>query len=226
MSDRSFKFGIFVSIIWIVGIFAFYLLGLLDRPTTFNELGDFLAGIFSPVAFLWLIYGYFQNSLSIQAQINEMKETVKQQEIIADIQKQQFIAMLNAAHGEIKILSKEMRIIEINDILFAKPETLYTVVDEIQAQINDLRNVSLEVNATTYESISFLKVDKSHSCELLLNEFNFRGDINKFLTDQIDECEFEFIIRYQNIYGAEKKNDYKYKFTREGGQVKVTKRIF
>lgn len=34
----------------------------------FNELGDFLAGVFTPVAFGWLIYGYFlqRNELRLQ----------------------------------------------------------------------------------------------------------------------------------------------------------------
>ena len=35
-----------------------------------NELGDFFAGVFSPVAFLWLIYGYF-------LQRKELKHTRK-----------------------------------------------------------------------------------------------------------------------------------------------------
>ena len=29
------------------------------RESDFNELGDYLAGVFTPVAFGWLIYGYY-----------------------------------------------------------------------------------------------------------------------------------------------------------------------
>ena len=57
----------------------------------FNEFGDFLAGVFTPVAFGWLIYGYFlqRNELRLQReelylqrnelrlQYGELKETRK-----------------------------------------------------------------------------------------------------------------------------------------------------
>ncbi len=37
-----------------------------------NEFGDFLAGALSPVAFLWLIFGYFQNNHAISIQAEEL----------------------------------------------------------------------------------------------------------------------------------------------------------
>lgn len=104
MNTRSFQFAIAITIIWLVGIFAFYFLELFDHPTSFNELGDFLAGIFSPVAFFWLIYGYIQQGRqleqntkaleqqerALQLQIEEMKESVRQQSELVNIQRQQF----------------------------------------------------------------------------------------------------------------------------------------
>jgi len=56
-----------------------------------NELGDFLAGSFGPIAFLWLVLGFLQqgrelrlstDALHLQAQ--ELKHSVAQQSIIAD----------------------------------------------------------------------------------------------------------------------------------------------
>ena len=45
-----------------------------------NEIGDFLAGFFSPVAFMWLVVGYFQqgeelklNTRALELQITERK---------------------------------------------------------------------------------------------------------------------------------------------------------
>lgn len=43
-----------------------------------NELGDFLAGVFSPLAFLFLFLGYRQQSLEIQKNTNELKEQKRQ----------------------------------------------------------------------------------------------------------------------------------------------------
>ena len=110
MNERSSKFAVWMTILWLGGIFSFYILGLFERPISFNELGDFLAGVFAPVAFLWLIYGYFQNSEALQAQIKEMNAGVKQQTELAAIQKQQFRAMLNAATGIVKIVNCKLSI--------------------------------------------------------------------------------------------------------------------
>lgn len=57
-----------------------------------NEKGDFLAGIFSPLAFLWLVYGYLQqgrelkyNSESLRIQANELKNSVEEQKKLIKI---------------------------------------------------------------------------------------------------------------------------------------------
>lgn len=51
-----------------------------------SELGDFLAGAFGPIAFLWLVLGYFQqktelkqNNRAILLQVKELNESVEQQ---------------------------------------------------------------------------------------------------------------------------------------------------
>ena len=56
-----------------------------------NELGDFLGGVYSPLAFLWLVLGFFQQSreirLSSQAlhlQAAEMKRSVEEHRTIAE----------------------------------------------------------------------------------------------------------------------------------------------
>lgn len=55
-----------------------------------NELGDFLAGAFGPVAFLWLVIGYFQqqkelrlNTEALTLQHEELKKSVEQQQKMA-----------------------------------------------------------------------------------------------------------------------------------------------
>ncbi|GED78403.1 hypothetical protein PFL02_52530 [Pseudomonas fluorescens] len=51
-----------------------------------NELGDFLAGVFGPIAFLWLVLGFLQqgrelklSSDALQLQAQELKNSVEQQ---------------------------------------------------------------------------------------------------------------------------------------------------
>lgn len=96
MNKRSSKFSVWMTILWLSGIFSFYIFELFERPESFNELGDFLAGVFAPVAFLWLIYGYFQNSEALQVQIDEMSDGVKQQRELVEQQKKQFMAQVKS----------------------------------------------------------------------------------------------------------------------------------
>ncbi|MBL5979743.1 hypothetical protein JAO85_20915 [Comamonas sp. NyZ500] len=60
-----------------------------------NEVGDFLAGAFGPLAILWLVLGYFQqgielrqNSEALQRQATELENSVKQQEELASAARQ------------------------------------------------------------------------------------------------------------------------------------------
>lgn len=134
MNDKNFKFAIIVTVIWLIGIFIIYLMGWLEYPTSFNELGDFLAGIFSPVAFFWLIYGYFQQGKQLEQntkaleqqekalklQIDEMKEGVKQQRKFADIQLLQLQSTLDMSdpifeidiNWNIQIINTEFDLVE------------------------------------------------------------------------------------------------------------------
>ena len=80
-------FGVVVSALWLFGLgFVVYL--NLDKALSLelNALGDFLAGGFAPLAFLWLVIGYFQQGrelkLSREAlilQANELSNSVEQQ---------------------------------------------------------------------------------------------------------------------------------------------------
>lgn len=64
-----------------------------------NELGDLLAGIFSPLAFLWLVGGYMQqgeelrlNTEALQLQANELKNSVEQQAEMVHVAREQLEA--------------------------------------------------------------------------------------------------------------------------------------
>ncbi|MDY6458630.1 hypothetical protein [Acinetobacter faecalis] len=112
MNERSSKFAVWMTILWLGGIFSFYILGLFERPESFNELGDFLAGVFAPVAFLWLIYGYFQNSEALQAQIKEMSDGVKQQAQLVNLQREQLESQKKVLKPFISIDNIKLKLLE------------------------------------------------------------------------------------------------------------------
>jgi len=62
------------------------------RNLSLNEIGDFLAGAFAPLAFLWLVLGFYQqryelaqNTRMLKLQADELQETVKQQKEMAEV---------------------------------------------------------------------------------------------------------------------------------------------
>lgn len=82
------------------------------RDLPLNELGDFLAGAFGPVAFLWLVLGFLQQGEELRQgtqalllQAEELKNSVAQQSIMAEaateqIKSQQMALQLQLAEKE------------------------------------------------------------------------------------------------------------------------------
>lgn len=68
-----------------------------------NELGDFLTGVFGPVAFLWLVLGFLQqgrelklSSNALQLQAEELRNSVAQQTVMAQAAMKQIDSQLTA----------------------------------------------------------------------------------------------------------------------------------
>ncbi|WP_119055181.1 hypothetical protein [Acinetobacter colistiniresistens] len=101
-----------VTVIYLIGVLV--VTDLSDyHNLKLNEKGDVLAGIFSPLAFLWLVYGYLQqgqelkqNTLALSLQAQELKNSVEQQKVLA-----------NAALEQLNILRNEFN----NNIVKSRP---------------------------------------------------------------------------------------------------------
>jgi hypothetical protein len=85
--DWLFRVFLTISLVWTAGVswllFKDQVLYNGYSPMPLNEIGDFLAGSFSPLAFFWLAYGYFMqnkelslNRKILQQQITEFKKSV------------------------------------------------------------------------------------------------------------------------------------------------------
>lgn len=97
-----------ITIIWLALIILLWFCPTFTRPTELNGVGDFLAGAFAPLAFFWLVRGFYQqgqglkqnsdalrfqaeelkvSSKAMLAQVEEMKASVEQQKLMSDFQR-------------------------------------------------------------------------------------------------------------------------------------------
>ena len=85
------RIGLVLTAIYIAGLVLYlYLQGQNPADLKLNELGDFLGGVSSPLAFLWLVLGFFQQSREIrlsgkalELQAKEMRRSVDEHRRLA-----------------------------------------------------------------------------------------------------------------------------------------------
>ena len=83
--------GLALSALYVAGVTLYlFVQGQNPADLRLNELGDFLGGVSSPLAFLWLVLGFFQQSREIRLsgkalhlQAQEMKRSVDEHRRIA-----------------------------------------------------------------------------------------------------------------------------------------------
>ena len=97
MSSVRTRLGAAVSLFWIAAVvyLAVRDTGALAKMSP-NEWGDFLAGSFAPLAFLWLVLGYLQqgdelrlSTDALRLQAEELKNSVQQQRELVEVSRQQ-----------------------------------------------------------------------------------------------------------------------------------------
>ena len=95
MNKKSLIWGVVGTVVWLLLIFLFSVLKGYELPSSLNELGDALAGIVAPIAFLWLILGYIQqgmqleqNSIALKLQANALEAQIREFKSIVALQEQ------------------------------------------------------------------------------------------------------------------------------------------
>jgi hypothetical protein len=117
MTERRFSFGIIITSVWLVIMaILFYWSSTQASEMKPNEWGDYFAGVFAPLAFLWLVLGYLQQGeelrLSTEAlrlQAEELKNSVEQQRELVEVTRQQVEGERQALAYERQQLEEEVR---------------------------------------------------------------------------------------------------------------------
>ena len=130
--------GIIITLAYIGG--TLYLQQPLESLTTLppSELGDFLSGIFAPLAFLWLVIGYIQNNKSI----NQNNQSIQLQEKALKLQTEELKNSVNEMKEANKTSAGQLESIKNNEKL--NKRDLFFRYFEIQTQ--ELNEISVEIS--------------------------------------------------------------------------------
>lgn len=105
-----------------------------------NEVGDFLAGVFGPVAFLWLVLGFLQQGEELRMQATELRNSVEQQASLAATAKQQ----IDMQAMEREIALKALFTFESNSFIHSRSEGW------VQSKVRIKNEGKKALNATIY----------------------------------------------------------------------------
>lgn len=108
MNKTRFYLGLLVSVTWLLCVILFMIWKRADFiQMSPNAWGDFFAGVFSPLAFMWLVLGYLQQGeelrLSTDAlhlQAKELSESAKQQQALVAVGREELEAVRSAAERD------------------------------------------------------------------------------------------------------------------------------
>lgn len=126
MNNRLSLIGIGMSVAYL-GFGAYLLRTRFDelQQLPLNNLGDFLAGAFGPLAIFWLVLGFFQqreelrlNTRALEAQAEELRNSVEQQRKLVEFTREDHHAKRLAAQPKLALQS-------VNAYYPSAPGTVY-----------------------------------------------------------------------------------------------------
>jgi hypothetical protein len=216
---KLFWVGLIITVLYFL-ILGLTVLGLnLSLMQSWNEFGDFLAGAFSPVAFLWLVLGFIQqqkelqqNTEALKLQADELKNSVDQYKEMVAIAREQLLADSNLI-----IENKMVREAETKPELkirgfgwTVKSGILYTYKLQIYSDEREARNVSIKfTNAFGgYDEFRYGVIKSSF--QLPDNQLEFSE-----LPDEV-----EVFISFDSVIGKTYKHRYRY-YDLEDGRYKM-----
>lgn len=147
------KVGVGITIVYFIGLgIAMHCYGL-KKFESYNELGDFLAGAFSPVAFLWLVLGFFQqqkelqqNTDALKLQAQELQNSVDQYKQMVEVAQMQLDSDLTRAQQETLMREIETRpSVKLDNFGWrSRAGSIYNYGANVKVGSREARNIRIE----------------------------------------------------------------------------------
>lgn len=185
--------GWVLSFIWLM--FVASLLRTHNLPSGLNAVGDFVAGMASPLAFLWVVIGYYQSqeALTLQAkelsqssealvlQVVEMRKTKEVQELQLEEMRQQYVKLRKIEQIKVQPF---LHITFLGKIeVFADKITIHSRFN-IKCINGYARNISLrfaEVSGTESHILGYISKDHEESFTVGVHTTSIENLNNKYL---------------------------------------------
>lgn len=178
-----------------------------------NELGDFLAGAFGPIAFLWLVLGYIQQGAELRQgtealllQATELNSSVKQQAAIAEAQR---ISLINYDRS-------------LEPLLALKFES-YEFIEGDAYDLYSLTNMGAYCECLVINHLQGLDEFRAAGLHTL-----FKDESKKFYLQPSNDEQMTLLVRYKRSNGSEGAQGFVigYHYDEDGYSVLVSKLPF
>ena len=215
MNKKSLIFGVLVNFIWLLGIYLFSRSNGYTLPTSLNELGDFLAGIFAPIAFFWLILGYIQQGkqldqntraleqqeIALQLQINEMKESVKQQKELVEIQKQQYVDSSNSVAPYFGFNDLKIHCFGCGSINGVEQDPDYELLFKLSNSGKEVRDIQfIDTDGKTFYALQRINSNEVLDISIPLSDLSMEWVGDNLIS--------RICIKYKNLFGRAGENQF------------------
>lgn len=178
-----------------------------------NEKGDFLAGIFSPLAFLWLIFGYYQqglelqqNTIALKRQATELANSVREQKRLVALQEKEQEEKHFQVLPKFTLLDKNVKTyIEpsyIDDGEGTVIETIYEKNLEISFTLVNHGELAKNVLVKNIENEPYVRIAK-HKINYE-EQLKVSIEFNEQFIEQLEEgmtVDNTLLLIYTNVYG-------------------------
>jgi hypothetical protein len=190
--------GVTISAIYLVAM-AVYAIAQFGhfREMTPNEFGDFLSGVFAPLAFLWLVLGFFQqgdelrqSSEALWLQGQELQNSVEQQRELVNVTREQLTFERDRIVAEAEQIKRQ-----------AQPDFVFVGGSHWADNTGSHMTFHLLNRGNTATDVK-LKLSESRTAQWAMIRNGDQYEVNILVPDDHELGPHEFILTYHDALGA------------------------